>query len=142
MRESEPPWIVWVDHWYHGVDFRAWYYSKEEAFHGAWAAEENSDDEYGGAKVIGIEGPDGFINLGEYIAVKPIIDAAEEERVKNFQVEKKSQHLRKITIAGPGGCTYSETWTDEYFDKYYGKRLRMFGPDRVTVEEVQEGGSV
>lgn len=132
---ADDSWVVWYEHWrYHRatVDIRDCE-SREDAFETASFIEFEAEDCVN--VILGIEGPDGFIDLAEYNSVKDELDRTRHERWKKEMDEEAAQRQRTITVSGPDGREYSETWTDKYFDKYHRRLLEQFGADRVSVTE-------
>lgn len=132
---ADKSWVVWYEHWrFHEgtVDIRECD-TREDAYETASYLEFEAEDCVN--HIIGIEGPDGFIDLAEYESIKNELDDARFKRWRKAKDDEAAQHKRTIIVSGPDGHNYSETWTDPYFNRYYQKLLDRFGADRVSVAE-------
>jgi hypothetical protein len=134
---SEKKWVVWSLHWrYHSstvdIDIKD---SKADAFRRAAYLEDEAEDCVN--EVVGIENPDGhFIDLAEYRATKPEITRARRQREEAERAKEKAEARTRLTITGPEGHVYTETWTDKYLDKYREKYVGLFGAERVRAERL------
>lgn len=128
-------WVVWYQHWRYQKSTTSIREckSRDDAFEAASYLEFEAEDCVN--NIVGIEGPDGFIDLAEYNSVKEALDDARSERYTQMKIKEESKRRRTMIIKGPGDHVLEETWSDDYFDEEYQENLSIFGADRIRVVE-------